>query len=91
MKTISLISCAIFCFTNYACSKKSGSDPPVTHINHAPVASLAATVKNVSPFTVDFKVTASDEDNDVLSYQWDFGEGTIKDGIADRNFYIPRK
>ena len=89
MKIISLICWAIFCFTNYACSKKSGSDPPVTHINHAPVASLAATVKNVSPFTVDFKVTASDEDNDVLSYKWDFGEGTIKDGSAEESFTYP--
>jgi glucuronoarabinoxylan endo-1,4-beta-xylanase len=89
MKAISLIGCAIFCLTNYACSKKSGTNPPGSHVNHSPVASLLAIVKNVSPFTIDFKVIASDEDSDVLSYKWDFGEGTIKDGGAEETFTYP--
>lgn len=87
-KNISLIGCAIFCLANYACSKKSVSDR-ATPVNHSPVASITATVKKASPFTVDFKVIASDEDNDVLSYQWDFGEGTTKAGNAEESFTYP--
>jgi glucuronoarabinoxylan endo-1,4-beta-xylanase len=89
MKTISLISCAIFCFTNCACSKKSGSDPSIPPVNHSPVATLTAIVKNVSPFTIEFDVTASDEDHDALTYKWDFGEGTTKDGAAMETFTYP--
>jgi len=89
MKNILLISYAIFCFTNYACSKKSVSGSLAPPVNHIPVASLTATIKSVNPFTIDFKVTASDEDNDVLIYKWDFGEGTIKNGTATETFTYP--
>lgn len=87
MKAISLISYAIFCFTNYACSKKSGSETlPPPAVNHAPVASIALTIKSINPFIVDFKITASDQDNDVLKYTWDFGDGTVKDGSDAETF-----
>ena len=89
MKTISLISCVVFCLANYACSKKTGTGTVTPPVNHAPVAVLAATVKSANPFTVDFKVTASDEDHDALTYKWDFGEGTTKDGTATETFTYP--
>ena len=34
-------------------------------------------------------MTASDEDNDALTYKWDFGEGTTKDGAAIETFTYP--
>src|SRR3982751_254285 len=60
-----------------SCSKKTGS-PSST--NHAPLASLSSTVTGIDPFTVDFVVTASDADGDLLTYKWDFGDGIVKDG-----------
>ena len=48
--------------------------------NHAPLASLASTLTSVNPFTYDFNVTASDADEDKLTYTWDFGDGTTKEG-----------
>lgn len=83
------MGCAVLCLTNYACSKKSASDPPVANVNHAPVASLTTTIKNLNPFTIEFKVTASDQDNDVLTYTWNFGEGTVKTGTALESFTYP--
>src|SRR5438477_13040112 len=80
MKNILLIVSIIFCFANSACSKKSGNGTIQT--NHPPIASLVVTVKSASPFTIEFKVTASDEDNDPLTYTWDFGDGTTKTGSA---------
>ncbi|MEP7143691.1 MAG: PKD domain-containing protein [Ferruginibacter sp.] len=89
MKSMLLISWTILCFGNYACSKKPGAGTPPPRVNHAPLASLATTIKSVSPFVIDFKVTASDEDNDVLSYEWNFGEGTIKNDAAEVTFTYP--
>jgi len=84
MKNILLIVPIIFCFTNSACSKKSGGSTIQT--NHPPIATLVAAVKSASPFTIEFKVTASDQDNDALTYTWDFGEGTKKNGGATETF-----
>jgi glucuronoarabinoxylan endo-1,4-beta-xylanase len=84
MKNFFLIAFIIFLFSNNACSKKTSS--PSSSANHQPVATLNATITSAEPFTVDFKVTASDADNDALTYKWDFGEGTTKDGKAEENF-----
>ncbi|MEP7317751.1 MAG: PKD domain-containing protein [Panacibacter sp.] len=77
MKNI-MIALIIFLLS---CSKSSvgGTTQPQ---NHAPLASLSATVKSTNPFTVDFVVTASDADGDTLTYKWDFGNNTTKDGGA---------
>jgi glucuronoarabinoxylan endo-1,4-beta-xylanase len=83
MKNALLVLALFFSLTN-ACSK-TGGDSPST-VNHSPVATLAATVTSANPFTIDFKVTASDEDNDALTYTWNFGEGTTKQGQAEENF-----
>src|SRR5436853_5989375 len=81
MKNVLLIIGIIFSFTNAACSKKSPGEN-ITPGNRQPLASLATTIKSVSPFTIEFKVTASDQDNDPVTYTWDFGDGTTKTGSA---------
>jgi len=85
MKNVLLIAGVIFNLTNSACSKKTAGGIEVP-ANHPPVAALAATIKSINPFTVEFKVTASDQDNDALTYAWDFGEGTTKKGSATETF-----
>ncbi|HEY6977214.1 MAG TPA: PKD domain-containing protein [Chitinophagaceae bacterium] len=60
-----------------ACSKKPNT--PAAN-NHAPLATLASTITSADPFIVNFIVTASDEDGDALTYSWDFGDGTTKQG-----------
>ncbi|MEP7167193.1 MAG: PQQ-dependent sugar dehydrogenase [Candidatus Woesebacteria bacterium] len=50
-------------------SYNSGNLPPV-------VATTSATPNfGTAPLAVNFSVTATDPDNDVLSYLWDFGDG----------------
>lgn len=80
MKNILLVTVAMFSVCANACSKKDGGSTPAA--NHAPVASLADSITGADPFTVDFIVTASDEDKDALTFKWDFGDGTTKNGKA---------
>ncbi|MEJ7588228.1 MAG: PKD domain-containing protein [Ferruginibacter sp.] len=68
-----------------SCSKKTGG-PSVDPVNNAPEATLIATITSTTPFTLQFNVTASDADNDPLTFKWDFGEGTIKNGAATEIF-----
>jgi O-glycosyl hydrolase len=65
-----------------SCTKKSGTTPSS---NHAPLVSLSQSLVNVNPFTYKFKASASDEDDDNLTYTWDFGDGTTKQGSAEED------
>lgn len=70
---------AIFVFLFFiSCKKESDASPA----NHAPLASLSFIITSADPLTVSFTVTASDADNDPLSYAWDFGQGITKNGSA---------
>ncbi|MEO8569103.1 MAG: PKD domain-containing protein [Ginsengibacter sp.] len=90
MKNKSLIVIA-FCVFSFACSKK-GSGNDNGGINHSPQASVTAELTSVNPFSFKFIVTATDQDIDPLTYNWDFGEGTLKSGTSTENFqYAPGK
>lgn len=84
MKKASFIF-VIFCLGFLACSKKGGgnNNPPV---NHSPLASITADIVSANPFSYKFTVTATDQDQDPLTYSWDFGEGTLKSGAAVETF-----
>ena len=69
-----------------ACSKSKGGDGNEPAVNRQPVASIAADLITVNPFTYKFTVVASDPDLDALTYSWDFGEGTIRTGKAEESF-----
>ncbi len=79
-----LASAILLLFALPECTKKgSSSEPPQ---NHAPVAQLTAKLVSANPFTFEFTVVASDADQDPLTYNWDFGEGTKKAGAATETF-----
>jgi O-glycosyl hydrolase len=79
MKSLLKKLIVIFVFLFFlSCKKESDASPP----NHSPVASLSFAILKADPITVSFAVTASDADNDPLSYVWDFGQGTSKNGSA---------
>jgi PKD repeat protein len=59
--------------------------PPTTPENKAPViADVSATPSSgFAPLPVQFAVTASDADNDNLTYSWDFGDGSAVSTTED--------
>ncbi|MEO7119452.1 MAG: PKD domain-containing protein [Ginsengibacter sp.] len=75
MKRTGLIIFILF----FAACKKSASS---SLNNHAPHVAIAAVFTSANPFTYVFTAAASDTDGDKLSYVWDFGDGTTKNGTA---------
>lgn len=75
----------IFGALTFACSKK-GSGNNSNGVNHPPQANITSDLISVNPFTFKFNVGATDQDIDPLTYSWDFGEGTLKDGTASETF-----
>lgn len=64
------------------CSKKESEG----RLNHSPVVTLSAELIQANPFTFQFTANATDQDFDVLTYTWDFGEGTVKSGNPKETF-----
>ncbi len=75
----------IFGALTFACSKK-GSGNNSNGVNHPPQANITSDLISVNPFTFKFNVAATDQDIDPLTYSWDFGDGTLKDGTASETF-----
>ena len=48
--------------------------------NQPPVVNLIGTPRDTDPLIVDFTASASDPENDGLTYTYDFGDGTTEDG-----------
>ena len=64
---------------------------PIQQIaNQAPVASNIATpISGDAPLTVDFDGSLSSDDNDdIVSYSWDFGDGSFASGTTTTHVYI---
>ncbi len=62
----------------------------VTEPNLAPEAAFSVSVTSGDvPLTVDFDASASSDTNgDVLSYLWDFGDGTTRTGISPTHTFV---
>ncbi|HEX5027021.1 MAG TPA: glycoside hydrolase [Agriterribacter sp.] len=86
MKTYFFYGLLFFsCLPAPGCSKK---DNPSSG-NHPPSANITSDLVKVNPFTYSFEVTANDQEFDPLTYTWDFGEGTVKQGTAKETFTYP--
>ncbi|HEY6889215.1 MAG TPA: ThuA domain-containing protein, partial [Solirubrobacter sp.] len=59
--------------------------PPTEPENSAPVISAISATPSTgfAPLPVKFDTTASDEDNDALTYSWDFGDGSAASTAED--------
>ncbi len=66
-----------------ACQKKTVPNRPPEGVK------LQAKLLKINPFTYEFLVTAIDADLDVLTYEWDFGEGTKRKGAEREVFSFP--
>ena len=66
----------ILCFL--ACKKSASSSSN----NYASQVTIAADLTSANPFTYVFTATASDADGHKLTYEWDFGDSTTKNGTA---------
>jgi len=80
---------AIYCIVIVACSKKQSSG---STLNKSPMATMTASLIKVNPFSYKFIVTATDQELDPLNFTWDFGEGTVRTGLAQETFdFAPGK
>jgi PKD repeat protein len=68
------------------CNKLEHEPPPV---NHVPVARISASVtEGDKPLTVEFDASqSSDPDEDILTYQWDLGNGSTSASISPSTTY----
>ena len=58
------------------------------HVNQPPVASATATPQQgTAPLTVNFNASATDPENDSLSYSWDFGDNTSGNNASATHVY----
>lgn len=85
MKSILIYS---WCLLFSTCSKRSEPNPPAV-VNQSPVASIVAELTKTNPFNYRYTITATDQEQDLLSYTWDFGEGTLRSGQAVESFDYP--
>jgi len=76
-------------FTVFLLLLFSGCEKEEKAKNHAPVADLYADVTSGDrPLKIEFSANLStDEDEDVLTYYWDFGDGTNSTGISPSKTY----
>ncbi|HEV8084027.1 MAG TPA: PKD domain-containing protein, partial [Chitinophagaceae bacterium] len=78
-----LILIIFFAFI-FGCSKKGSGNN--NGINHSPQATITVELISVNPFTFKFTLAATDQELDPLTYNWDFGEGTLKAGTTIETF-----
>ena len=62
---------------------------PAPPTNTPPTVTVSATpVEGSTPLRVSFRVRASDDTDDELTYLWDFGDGTIAGGTKPKHTYL---
>lgn len=66
------------------CSKKTSGKE-----NKSPLVVLTAQLLKANPFLFEFRAEASDQEFDPLSFTWNFGQGTIREGKQVEQFSYP--
>ncbi len=61
-------------------SKTETDSPPLSQ-------ATASTLQGPSPLTVDFNGSSSSDDNGIVSYEWDFGDGDTGSGVQLSHVY----
>jgi len=70
-------------FLILSCSSNSGDEGTPDVANRLPIVSnIQVELIGTNPFVYEFSITASDPDNDPLTFSWNFGDGTTKSGSA---------
>lgn len=60
----------------------------VSPVNSAPTASFSASpTSGTAPLAVNFDASASTDDNGITSYSWDFGDGSLGNGVNTSHSY----
>lgn len=77
MKAFILLLFAAGTISGSNCTKKN-----TTKANYPPLGQLVSNMIAAAPYQFEFTVTASDQEFDLLSYRWNFGEGTTRNGNA---------
>lgn len=91
MKKISSVLFILLIYSALAADCKKGGGGSGAG-NHSPSVELVVSLIKVNPFTYEFVANATDQEFDPLTYTWDFGEGTSKQGANKETFtYQPDK
>jgi PKD repeat protein len=83
------VTCILFIILLVSFSCEKDEKEKKKEVNHAPVANLYADVTSGDrPLTVHFDASGStDQDGDVLTYFWDFGDGNTSTSVSVSKYY----
>lgn len=90
--TVSLLEPGRYCFAAWSVDSVGDAiGPPATvFVNYAgkpPTAEFVFTPDDFDPLTVYFTDLSSDEDNAIVAYRWEFGDGSVSQEVEPQHTY----